>query len=66
MKFLYNKAYINGEWIEKENHKKLGQHALNGQLLEVQSKIRTCQHCNKEVQGGIFFRWHGDNCKYKL
>lgn len=26
--------------------------------------FHTCQHCDKEVQGGNFFRWHGDNCKH--
>jgi hypothetical protein len=23
----------------------------------------TCPHCNKVVNGGVYYRWHGDNCK---
>lgn len=28
-------------------------------------KIYKCPHCNKELKGAIYFRWHGDNCKHK-
>lgn len=28
-------------------------------------KIYICPHCNKELKGAIYFRWHGDNCKHK-
>jgi len=28
------------------------------------NKIRICPHCNTEMKGPIYFRYHGDNCKY--
>lgn len=24
----------------------------------------TCEHCHKKVNGAVYFRWHGDNCKH--
>ena len=30
----------------------------------VQSIIHICQHCNTEMKGSNYFRWHGDNCKH--
>lgn len=31
----------------------------------ISQKINTCEHCGKQMQGRIFFRWHGDNCRLK-
>lgn len=28
------------------------------------NKIHNCPHCNTDIKGRIYFRWHGDNCKY--
>lgn len=27
-------------------------------------KIHNCEHCNSEIRGANFFRWHGENCKH--
>jgi len=29
-----------------------------------QSIMYICPHCNTEMKGSNYFRWHGDNCKY--
>lgn len=31
---------------------------INASQLEYE-----CEHCNKKVNGAVYFRWHGDNCK---
>jgi hypothetical protein len=23
----------------------------------------TCEHCDKKMNGAVYFRWHGDNCE---
>jgi hypothetical protein len=28
------------------------------------NKIHNCPHCNKNIKGRVYFRWHGENCKY--
>jgi hypothetical protein len=30
----------------------------------VSNKIHHCEHCNTDIKGRIYFRWHGDNCKH--
>lgn len=45
----------------------------SGYLQSISSKAgkitgsiqRTCPHCNKVIKGGVYFYWHGDNCKAK-
>ena len=27
--------------------------------------IRVCPHCDIEIKGVVYFRYHGDNCKHK-
>ena len=41
---------------------------LHEKYLEKNKKFldhteHTCPHCNKVVNGGVYHRWHGDNCK---
>ena len=30
----------------------------------ISQKTHKCEHCAKEMQGRIFFRWHGSNCRH--
>lgn len=25
----------------------------------------TCIHCNRSIANNVYYRWHGDNCKFK-
>jgi len=35
---------------------------INGKIS--QSIIRICPHCNTEMKGSLYFRYHGDRCKH--
>ena len=30
----------------------------------ISQQVHKCEHCEREMKGRIFFRWHGDNCKH--
>jgi hypothetical protein len=56
-----------------KNRSKWGNINVTSGLLEkirkiggtnAQSIIRNCPHCNTEMKGSIYFRYHGDKCKY--
>jgi len=50
---------------------------LDDQCPKVKSKIskiggkktcsieRTCPHCGRTIKGPVYFRYHGENCKFK-
>jgi hypothetical protein len=44
-----------------------GQYAIFTKLGsdKAMTMINTCPHCNVTMNGGNYFRWHGDKCKAK-
>jgi len=37
----------------------------SGQLESLSREIRICPYCNKTIKGPNYFKWHGENCKFK-
>jgi len=47
-----------------ENRSKAGKISVKSPK-HISKQIFTCPHCNRDIKGGNYKRWHGNNCKLK-
>lgn len=65
---VITKAKAGGEAAAKVNTESKQIHQLGKTSMGAQASakiIRVCPHCDKAVKGNTYFKWHGENCRYK-